>query len=169
MAAPRVIMTGKPLRVSVSEPPMRDLHAWNVLKWTGLAFVGLGSVDLVLAWFPLGFGNAEWEFGTISASLNGLALPTLGLLLILASAIRLDQGLVRKCLAVLLALLSVCLLAAAAMYFTVVPLALQQAKANLLVESGLQKAAVKAGAFFAVYVALFAYAGVQGWRGSGGK
>lgn len=169
MAVPRVIVTGRPLKVSVTEPPILDVQAWNLLQWTGLAFVGLGSIDLVLAWFPVGFGNPEWEFGTISASLNGLALPTLGLLLIVASAIRLDQRITRKCLAIVLALLSVSLLALAAMYFTVVPLALNQAKDNLLVESGLRKAAIKAGAFFVVYVALFTYGGVQAWRGFAGK
>ena len=46
----------------------RRHHVWPVLDWLGLAFLLMGLVDLALAWFPLGLGNPEWEFGTISAT-----------------------------------------------------------------------------------------------------
>jgi len=45
---------------------------------------------LALLWYPLQFGSADWEFGTISAYLNGMPLGTLGLALLAAGAIGAD-------------------------------------------------------------------------------
>ena len=61
------------------------LNAWRLLYWIGFAFVVMGGTDITLAWYPAPFGNPEWEFGAISATLNGLALPTLGFYLLLCS------------------------------------------------------------------------------------
>jgi hypothetical protein len=52
---------------------------WYLLGWIGLAFALVGGFDLALIWIPLGFGNPEWEFGTVSATLDGLPVTTLGL------------------------------------------------------------------------------------------
>ena len=54
----------------------------GLLLPVGLAFLVAGGADLVLTWFPAAFGTAEWEFGTITQTLNGLPVPTLGLALV---------------------------------------------------------------------------------------
>jgi hypothetical protein len=55
-------------------------------RWVGVALLFLGLVDLGLTWFPLDFGNREWEFATVTASFNGMPIILLGLMLVLAAA-----------------------------------------------------------------------------------
>ena len=49
--------------------------------------MAMGWLDVGLFWFPLGVGALGWEFGVISASLNGLPVPVLGMALLLAGAV----------------------------------------------------------------------------------
>ena len=46
--------------------------AWDLLGWLGFALFVVGGADFLLTWFPERFGNPEWEFGTITASLNAM-------------------------------------------------------------------------------------------------
>ena len=61
--------------------------AWSWIGWFGLVLAAAGIFDFLLAWYPLGLGSAEWEFGTITASYAGLPLPTMGLAALLGSAL----------------------------------------------------------------------------------
>jgi hypothetical protein len=151
----------RPHRIVRSTPEL----GWELLGWVGMAFALIGALDLALAWLPPAFGNAQWEFGTVSVSLNGLPLPALGLMLVLTAGVA--QGSrwkVRLALAALL-LLTVVLLASAVLYVTVVPLALQDVQ-NPAVRTGLMKSIVKALLLLALYPTLFVWAAVKGWRAS---
>ena len=78
-----------PERVLVSAPEKvqgtRSTEAWasgvtvRAVGWFGvvLALAALG--DFVLAFYPLGFGSAEWELATISSVIQGLPLISIGL------------------------------------------------------------------------------------------
>src|SRR6476620_5631270 len=94
---------------AATSPRVRDAapnaDAWSVLSWVGIAFIVMGLTDIALGWYPASFGNPEWEFGAVSAALNGFALPTLGLYLVLASTIARRQALIGRILAVVLMIL----------------------------------------------------------------
>jgi hypothetical protein len=44
-------------------------------------------MDVLLLWFPLRFGTAEWEFGTASSTFDALPLGTIGFALLAAAAV----------------------------------------------------------------------------------
>lgn len=148
----------------------RREHVWPVLDWVGLAFLLMGLVDLALAWFPLGFGNPEWEFGTISATLNGMPLLTIGVVLLHVSGTMLGRRWQMRAIAGTAITLALLLVAAAMLYLTVYPIALRQGGAdNSLVLAGLQKAGFKAAALFVIYVVLFLRVGITGFRTSSAR
>jgi hypothetical protein len=124
----------------------------------------MGLTDIALGWYPASFGNAEWEFGAISAALNGFALPTLGLYLLLGSIVASRQVVIGRVLGVVFVVLVLAMIGLALTYVTVVPLALQSVAANALLTSGMKKAIVKACMLFAAYSVLFAAGAVKAWR-----
>ncbi len=56
--------------------------AWTLLAIAGWGFFLIGLMDVAFVWYPTAFGNGGWEFGSVTAALNGLPLPALGLALI---------------------------------------------------------------------------------------
>lgn len=141
-----------------------SLEAWRALRWIGAAFLFLGVLDIALGWFPAAFGNMEWEFGTITGSLNALAIPMLGLYLLLASSVALMQRRSARVVAVLMGLLLVALLALGVIYLTVLPVAIKAVSANAAVVLGVQKAAIKALALGLVDCALLVVGIRKAWR-----
>ncbi|MGH7665039.1 MAG: hypothetical protein ACRENI_12200 [Gemmatimonadaceae bacterium] len=136
---------------------------WSLLAATGLAFAVIGGLDIALAWYPFGFGSPEWEFGTVTATLNGLPLPAIGIVLMLAGSAAGGHRMRVRATSVLLAVLTVLLVAAGILYLTVVPVAFGSVE-NSVVEAGLVKAVVKAAALLVLYPLLFAVLAVKGWR-----
>ena len=164
MAAPRIMLSNSEVeRPSKAVRRADPETVWPLLGMIGLAFALIGSVDLVLAWFPSAFGSAEWEFGTIGASLNGLPLPALGLMLVLASGMaRASRWQVRSVSIAFVALVLV-LIAFGLIYVTVIPVALAEVT-NGAVRTGLLKSVVKALVLLALYPVLFGWAGYRGFR-----
>src|SRR6185312_14688849 len=117
---------------------------WAQLGWLGVVLFIFGITDIALGWYPAAFGNAEWEFGVLAATLNGLALPTIGLYFILCHALQAGRRGSLRALGVLCLLLSVGLLGLAFIYLTVVPMALASQSRNAIALLGLEKATVKA-------------------------
>ena len=140
-------------------------RAWAALGWIGLAFVIIGMVDLVLAWYPPALGSPEWEFGTIGATLNGLPLPALGLTLSLAAGIAGGSRWRMRTTSVVAVCLALLVFGLAFIYVTVIPVALAEAT-NPVVRTGLLKSIAKAIALLAIYPVLFTWVGYQGWRQS---
>jgi hypothetical protein len=52
----------------------------------GIFIVLVGWVDILVGWFPSNFGSPEWEFGAVSATVDGLPLSTVGVALALLGA-----------------------------------------------------------------------------------
>ena len=48
----------------------------------GVFIVLLGWIDIGVAWASWGIGSPEWEFGTVSATVDGLPLSTMGLIIV---------------------------------------------------------------------------------------
>jgi len=157
--------SSSPPRTSADGRP--NLDAWLMLSWVGIAFVVMGVTDIALGWYPPSFGNAEWEFGAISATLNGFALPTLGLYLILATSLARRSRLIGRALSIALACLTLTMITLGVIYLTVIPLALSSVAANEMLTAGMRKAVIKASVLFVAYVVLFGLGAIQAWRAGG--
>lgn len=159
------------IRDSVAEPDLRTAPtrlggAWGLLVPTGLTFLLVGAADLALVWYPLGFGSAEWEFGSVTSMLNGLPVLVMGLAFLGMAAVASGRRWAGRGIATVLVLLAVTVLLMAALYATTVPIALKAAS-NPLVALGLKKAIAKTTIQAAVYPVLLMWLAVLTWRRSG--
>jgi len=157
-AAPRVSK-----RVLIAPSGFRSA---GLLGIAGVALALAGLLDVVLAWYPLGIGNPEWEFGTISGTLNSLPLLMVGLVVMLASAHENGHVVRVRVVSGLFALLTFFVLASAILYAMDIPLALKAVQ-NPLARAGLTKAIVKAFGLIIVYTAVFSWIAVASWRRTG--
>jgi hypothetical protein len=140
---------------------------WAVVGGVGLLFVAVAGADNVLTWVPPDFGNREWEFGTITASFNGLLSVTLGLAMVQLWLSQTDRAWPLRVLAVVYLLLGASILAAALLYWTNVPIA-WAAVPDSPIKTGLMKAIVKTSfqsvayplAFFVLARTAFVWAGL---------
>ena len=144
------ILTAEVRRPTAGEPASSRsgarplLEAWSAMAAIGAAFFILGLLDIGLGWYPAAFGNLEWEFGTISGTLNALAIPMLGLYLMLASAIARSDRRVARIVVALMGLVLATLVVLGIIYLTVVPVAIKSVAGNALVSLGMKKGVVKA-------------------------
>jgi hypothetical protein len=135
-----IAVEGTPPRTGARAP----LEAWSALATIGGAFFILGLIDIGLGWYPAAFGNLEWEFGTISGTLNALAIPMLGLYLMLGSAIARSDRRMARMVSGLMGLLLATLVVLGIIYLTVVPVAMKSVADNALISLGMKKGVVKA-------------------------
>lgn len=141
-----------------------QMTAWRILGWLGLAFFIMALIDLALGWYPVRFGSPEWEFGTISATVSGLAIPTLSLYLMLGAAFAREQKRMAKTLGIVLILLALALPALGILYLTNVPMALKSTATNDVVHLGMKKAILKAIMLFAGYELLYVIGAINVFR-----
>jgi hypothetical protein len=99
-------------------------RGWAALGVVGVVFLVVGITDLVLAWVPPRFGNADWEFGTVTAMFNNLPVPAMGVALGRAGASALESWGAKRVVAVVAAILAVWSLVAAVLFGLTLPLAL---------------------------------------------
>ena len=168
MAAPQIVMSGKkpPQGMYDRQPSATSngAHAsWTLLGLAGIAFFAVGVLDLMLAWIPAAFDSAAWEFATITASMNGLPLPAMGLILFLCSAIARESRWQARATSILLVLLSILVLAGGLLFATVAPAAFAEVEHDLL-RTGLVKAVTKTGLLTILFPVLFLIAARIGWR-----
>jgi len=115
--------------------------AWRWLGWFGLVLALLGLGDIALAWVPLGFGNWQWEFGTVAGTLAGLPLTSIGLAAVLASALAQGQRRRLTALGIALLVLGLLILGSLALFCLDIPLALRAAQGPASI--GIKKAIAK--------------------------
>lgn len=137
--------------------------AWHALGAAGLALLVMGGVDILLAWIPLRIGDPEWEFGTISATLNNMPVPVMGLALVLAHAAAWNSRVAQGLALIWSVLVLLVLLGAAVLYALDVPLALRAVQ-DPLPRRALRSGMVKAGVAFVVYAAFHLWAAVFSTR-----
>jgi len=134
---------------------------WTLLGVAGLAFFLAGLADISLAWIPLHVGNAEWEFGVVSRSLDSLPLPLLGISLVLAAGVARGKKFWSWAAVAVLALLALFVVIAAVLYVLDVPLALRSVQQPQVL-AGLKKSIFRTG----LQAVLYAVAtGVLVWMG----
>lgn len=146
--------------------------AFRVAAVVGAVVALVGWTDLAFAWFPLEWGNLEWEFGSSSRTFDGLPLSTMGVAAMAAAAV--GSGSRRGTLIVLLfgALSLLLVIAAAALYWINVPPAWAAAPEPIL--ASLKMAALRTSIFMVVYLVFYSWLTWFLWRGwrafpSGGK
>ena len=144
------------------------LRSASLFGLAGGALALAGFFDLALAWYPFGIGNPEWEFGTVSAILNGLPLSTVGLVLVLAGAIENGQLIRARVIAGVFVALVLLVVASAILYAMDIPLALRAVQ-NPLARAGLVKAIIKALGLIVVYTVVFSSIAVMSWRRTGAR
>lgn len=165
MSAPKVLVQETQAKPRLSPAPD---FGWSLLGWIGLVFVGVGGVDLLLTWYPMQFGNQEWEFGTVSAVLDGLPVLTLGLALLMgAGTARGERWLVRT-MAIVFVLLAILILISAILYVTNVPAALKTVT-QPVIRTGLKKAIVKAAGQSVLYPLAYLWIARKAWRHAAAK
>ena len=134
---------------------IESYRAWAALGWAALALLVVGGADFLLTWYPPDFGNREWEFGTVTSSLNGLPILLLGIGLLLAASIQTDRRWWTALAAAAAFVMVLWVLAAAVLWATNVPLALRSVPAELA--AGIRKSLVRTTVQVVVYPLVLAY------------
>ncbi|MDX2122855.1 MAG: hypothetical protein SF070_17560 [Gemmatimonadota bacterium] len=135
---------------------------WYLLGGIGLVFAVVALADLALAWYPLQFGDAEWEFGTATTVLGSMPLLTMGLALGFAAAVARGRVAMVRVLAIVFALLAVSLMAVVALYASNISTGLS----TVLPENkpGLQKAIAQTLTQGVLYPLAFLWVAIKGWK-----
>lgn len=140
-------------------------RVWSLLGWVGFVLAAVGLVDIALTWYPFDFGNVEWEFGTVTQSLNALPTVTLGLGLWLVSALVAERIWLSRTVAVALVLLAVVVVAIAVLFVTTAPIALNSVPQNAIA-TGLKKSIARTATQSVLYPVVFLVIGIKGWKAS---
>jgi hypothetical protein len=142
---------------------------WKWLGWFGLILAVVGLGDFALAWYPLAFGNPEWEFGTVVSSFAGLPLVTMGFAGLLGSAVA--RGVRWQSLVVgwVLTVLGTALLLGYVIFLLDVPVALRAAGDNPVVRLGLRKAIIKTSLIAVAFAGSYVGFGVATLRHVAGQ
>jgi len=119
----------------------------------GLGLAAIGLADLTLLWIRPQFGSPEWEFGTISATLEGLTLPTIGLSLIAAGLITFGSRRAAFVVAILCMIAALLVVLAGALFSLTVPVAWKGTPMAL--KRAMKIAVAKDAALVVIYFALF--------------
>lgn len=165
------ILAPAPAKTEKSIPTPRQASspgehtAWTLLGWVGGAFLLLGLGDILIGWYPFAFGNTEWEFGTISGTLNAFALPMLGLYFILASGLARGSRVQARTAAVLMSVLLVVLAGMAIVYLMVAPIALRSAAPSAALLAAMKKGVAKSAMLAVGYGILLLVGAIKGFRG----
>lgn len=159
-------------------PPATLAGVAPILLAAGVVLAIAGLTDVGLFYWPMRFGDAEWEFGVVAQTFDALPLPTLGLVLVaiglLARGGRRRWGRVASlvffgagaCLAVLAVLFLLDVpLALAALGRSGAAMRARGLAPNPALAGGLYRSIGKAVGLAATYVAGYATIGVRLWRG----
>ena len=163
MTDPKIVASAKNLERGRPVRAPESSGAWAALGWIGLVFLVVGGSDFVLTWIPTDFGNPEWEFGTVTASFDGLPVLVLGLGLLLVASQQLERrwwGTLGVAVAVVLL---IWVLVGFALWAMNLSLALQTVPDELAL--GLRRAVAKTLVQSIAFEALLAYLIWQRWAG----
>ena len=159
---PQIIGAGPPPGESRAPSDSGPFAFWPVLTAGGLALAAIGFVDLLLLWLPFDFGRPDWEFGAISAHFDGMALGTVGLLLLLAAALAGGYRRVARALAIVCWVIGFASLVLLVIYLLDVPIALRATGERM--RGAMVKSITKTSIFAVVYSLLYFWLGWRAWR-----
>lgn len=121
---PKVLQGSQPGKRAVVRPWSEEA-TYRVVGWAGALLALAALCDYALAFYPLGFGSAEWEMATIGSVVQGLPLLSIGLAALWVCAARLAW---RAMLVVVGAgglILAACVFVSLLLFVTDVPLAVR--------------------------------------------
>jgi len=101
--------------------PVREAALANLAVAAGLGLAAIGLVDVALLWASPRFGSPEWEFGTISGTLEAMTLPTVGIAILSAGLIARGSRIAAYLVAVLCLLLALFAIACSGLFALTVP------------------------------------------------
>lgn len=137
--------------------------AWDLLGLLGFALFVVGGTDFLLSWFPARFGNPEWEFGTITAALNSMPAPLMGLTLLLVAALEGESAVWARVLSVVMLMWAVALVGLAVIYGLTIPLAARGFEVPNI-GLGLKRAIGKSLVQLLVYPIIMVWMAIRGLR-----
>jgi hypothetical protein len=136
---------------------------WYLLGGVGWLFSVVSAADLALAWYPVSFGNPEWEFGTATTTLEHLPLLTLGLALIYGSAVARGAKATLKSTSILLLLVALFVVFSAVLLGKNIGIARTTVSdPDLLI--GLNRSISQSLVQAVVYPLAFGWLGWKGWK-----
>ena len=89
---------------------------WTVIAVAGFTFMFVAWTDIALLWYPLRLKEVEWEFATVTATVNALPLATMGLVFITVAALAKGSVGLSRVVAALCAGMLLVLIALAGLY-----------------------------------------------------
>ncbi len=148
--------------LSLSDP---EATGYSLLAVLGAAFAVIGFVDLWLLWTPFDFGNAAWEFGTLSRMFDTMPMTALGLGLLGIGIVRHPDAKPRlvRWLAIVFGTLAAVMVALAGLYVLAVPAIVSQAPAETI--AALSEAITKGVVEVVVYIVALGFAARLLWKG----
>ncbi|MDH5591194.1 MAG: hypothetical protein OEZ65_09530 [Gemmatimonadota bacterium] len=135
----------------------------RILGWTGTLFLLVAGADVLLTWLPTDFGNREWEFGTITSSLNGMLSVTFGMILVMVGLSEAEAAWPLRVVAGGFVFLAVFIVAATLLYWTNVPLALKSVQPGPI-SVGLTKAVIKTSVQCVAFPVAYVLFARTAWR-----
>lgn len=142
MTSPRILVReDAKTRARAGAEPAPEL-GWYLLGGLGFVFALVGGLDILLAWYPTGFGNAEWKFATVTTTMSSLPLFALGLVLLTGSAMGRGRKWLMKTMVVVLLLVVVAVLGCALLYVPQISAALASVK-DPTIKIGVERAILK--------------------------
>lgn len=129
----------------------------------GLAICAVAAIDLALAWWPLRFGNGEWEFAMVTRTMDSLALGTTGAVFLSIWAVVRRSSWALALLGVLFVLAVVALVGCLVVYGLTVPVAFRAVPEQAA--SALKRGVLRTSSFGLIYVLLYGWLGWFTWRG----
>ncbi|HXW97808.1 MAG TPA: hypothetical protein VEI47_09490 [Gemmatimonadales bacterium] len=142
-------------------PHAEDL-VWRAMLVLGGVLTFVGALDLGALWTPASLGSASWTFGTTSTLFDLFPQFGLGIILLVAGAVALEQRGAARVLATVCIAVSLALWAAAYLYLDALPYVLQVPSAPA-VHAVVVKGAVKAAVQVVVYPQLLVLVAVRAW------
>jgi hypothetical protein len=134
MGAPHIVIQAdrKALSPVTSVAPQA---AWRTLGRLGLILAIIGSVDILLRWYPPAFRSPEWEFGTVAMTFASMPLVTVGLVAGLASMMARAERTGVTVMSAVFCTISLFVVAALVLFASDVPVALAALRNNMPIEA----------------------------------
>jgi hypothetical protein len=159
VTAPRILVREDVRTKHKGAEPAPEL-GWYLLGGLGLVFALVGGIDILLAWYPTNFGNIEWKFGTVTATLNSFPLFSMGLLLLTVSALARGRRWVIRTMFVVLLVVVVLILASAVLYAPQVSSALDSVS-DPTIKMGLKRAVTKTSVQLVAYPVILTWVALR--------
>ena len=159
MSEPKIVASAQGKKKA---KPVDAAQVWAAVGWTCLAFLTVGWADWVLTWYPPSFGNREWEFGTVVATLNNIPILVLSTALLLAASVQIERRWWTAIVILVTLLMLLWIVAGVVLWATNVPLALSTVPIELA--TSIKKSIAKTLVQAVVYPTLLTFLLLRSFR-----